>query len=173
MSEDISKEDIDDIEVEIHNEDVNNSVVVPSFKDRITFYLMGNGDKALEGLQFNEWIHLVILLSCFVLIGLPTSFLLVYTNNLQDSYGFTEWCSAIFSIAPLVAVEIFLGFPPSSEFLKSIITSTCVEEFITPNEWYFKWIYLFLFSLLVPITWTIGGIFFIQFNPLSFVYIFL
>lgn len=173
MSEDLSKEDID-VEIDDVDKNGDNSiVVVPTVKDRIVFYLMGNGDKALEGLQFNEWIHLVILLFCFVFIGLPTSFLLVYTNDLQDSYGFPEWCSAIFSIAPLVAVEMFLGFPPSSEFLKSIITSTCVKDFITPNEWYFKWIYLFLFSLLVPITWTIGGMFFIQFNPLSFVYIFL
>ena len=90
MSEDLSKEDID-VEIDDVDKNGDNSiVVVPTVKDRIVFYLMGNGDKALEGLQFNEWIHLVILLFCFVFIGLPTSFLLVYTNDLQDSYGFIQ-----------------------------------------------------------------------------------
>mgnify|MGYP005994889783 CR=1 FL=1 len=169
--DDMVMEQVEKLENVSIDSDLSNTEPL-SWKERSLLYLRGDGS-AFDDLPLNGWIILGSFATIYLFVGIPSSLLLVYSNELWESYKFADWCSAIISIALLVAVEISLGIPPILQFINNATEEACAHRFMNPNEPLMKWVFLALFSSLVPLCWFLAGIFYLEFNPLSLVYIIL
>lgn len=142
-----------------------------TIKERLHIYAKGDGDKAFEGTT-TDLQAFIIFISLFIIVGIPSSGALVYTNNLWTGFTLNEWLSAILSCSPLVTIELALGFPPFANYISMYITQSCTAKYFNYADKNLKIFFLLALSSIVPLCWFIAGLLLYQFNLLSFVYIF-
>ena len=161
---------LEDGEKELKKTD--NKKYAPTMKERLHIYAKGDGDKAFAGITTDIQAFIIFIL-LFLIIGIPSSGALVYTNNLWTSFTLNEWLSAILSCSPLITIELALGFPPFANYISLYITQSCTAKYFNYADKNLKIFFLLALSSIVPICWFIAGLLLYQFNLLSFVYIFL